>query len=72
MGKRQKLRDEKFAELVLSKESYQFASQLDPVDKEIDSRKEQIQRLTEATRELYKLTRGSQIPLGAQSGFAGD
>jgi hypothetical protein len=72
MTKRKKLRDEKFAQLALSKQSYQFASQLDSVDSEIDSRKEQIQKLAETTLKLYKATRGSQLPLGAQSGFAGD
>lgn len=72
MTKRKKLRDEKFAQLALSKQSYQFASQLDSVDSEIDSRKEQIQRLTESTKKLYELIGESKLPLGAQSGFAGE
>lgn len=72
MGKRQKLRDEKFAQLASVKKSYQLASQLDPVDEKINSQKEQIKKLAESTRKLYELIGESKLPLGAQGGFAGD
>mgnify|MGYP003466932797 FL=1 len=72
MTKRKKLRDEKFAQLALSKKSNQLANLLDPVDEKLNSQKEQIQRLTEATRKLREYMGESQLPLGAQSGFAGD
>jgi hypothetical protein len=72
MKKRQKLRDEKFAQLALSKKSNQLANRLDPVDEKLNSQKEQIKKLTESTRKLYELVGESQLPLGAQSGFAGD
>ncbi len=72
MNKRQKLRDEKFAQLALSKKSNQLANRLDPVDEELDSRKEQITKLSESTRKLYELIGNSGLPFGAQGAFAGD
>ncbi len=78
MTKRKKLRDEKFAELVLRKESNQLANRLDPANEDVESQKKRSEKLVRATKELrdFCLESGvianpNDIPSGLQSSFPG-